>query len=150
MQKILIPIGFHPVSEKIAEVGYELAKKLNSKACLLHVIEDIPYYNMEYTDFLGFEGITSPVNIQIAEETQNVAEDFLKKAAAHLHNDVETHIERGDTADRILEYAREWGADIIVLGTHSHSVLEKIFMGSQAVKVLEETKIPVYMVPVKK
>ena len=149
MQKILIPIGFHPVSEEIAEAGYRLAKQLNAKACLLHVIEPMPFYNMEYSSFLGFEGYPA-VNLQLEEEAEKVAEDFLKKAAEHLNSDVQTRIEHGNTATCILDYAKSWGADLIVMGTHSYSVFEKIFMGSQAIKVLEETTVPVYMVPVKK
>jgi len=36
------------------------------------------------------------------------------------------------------------------MGTHSHSALEKLLMGTEATKVLEKTEVPVFMVPVKK
>ncbi|HAV54527.1 MAG TPA: universal stress protein, partial [Aequorivita sp.] len=77
-----------------------------------------------------------------------VAKDYLEKTAAHIGgNNVTTHLAEGDTAKSILEYAEEWNADVIVMGTHSHGTLEKIFLGTVASSVLEKTKIPVYMVP---
>jgi len=150
MRKVLIAIDYHPTSEKVAENGYELAQMLNAEICLIHVIGEERYYNMEYPTFLGYEGFDYPVDLQINSEIEKVAEDYLKKAASHLHNTVKTHVGIGETADVILDYAKEWKADVLVLGTHSRSVLEKIFMGTQATRILEKTKIPVYMVPVKK
>jgi nucleotide-binding universal stress UspA family protein len=38
MKRILIAIDYHPVSEKVAEAGYKLAKQLDAKVCLLHVM----------------------------------------------------------------------------------------------------------------
>lgn len=150
MKKVLIAIDYHPVSEKVAEAGYDLAKKLGAKVCLLHITAEQQYYNLEYPSFLGYEGYDFSVDLRVQSEIERVAEDFLEKAAAHLKNDVETHLTRGDTANSILDYAEEWEADLIVMGTRSHSTLEKLFMGSEATKVLEKTTIPVYMVPVKK
>lgn len=75
---------------------------------------------------------------------------FLKTAADHLNDPaVTTHLAEGNTASALLDYAEEWQADLIVMGTHSHSVLEKVLMGTTASHVLEKTKVPVYMVPVK-
>lgn len=151
MQRVLIPIDYHPVSEEIAETGFELAQKLHAEACLLHVVESAQYYRMDYPAFLGGSGYgAAGLNWELDSEIQHVAEDFLAKAAAHLSGKVSTHIERGPAANAILDYAQDWNADIIVMGTHSHSVLEKLFMGSQAAAILEKTKIPIFMVPVKK
>lgn len=150
MKKVLIAIDYHPTSEKVAEAGYELAKTLKAEACLIHVIGNERYYNMEYPTFLGYEGFDYPVDLQVNSEIRKVAEDYVKKAASHLDDSVETHVGVGETADIILDYAKTWKADLIVLGTHSRSLLEKIFMGTEATHILEKTLIPVYMVPVKK
>ncbi len=150
IKRVLIPIDYHPVSEKIAEVGADLAHKLGAKVCLLHILTDFHFYNTEFPSFFGYKGYGRVRNIEMEEELQEVAHAFLKKAAAHINQDVDIQIMRGDTPTAIMDYATEWGADLIVMGTHSRSVLEKIFIGSVANKVLENTKIPVYMVPVKK
>lgn len=152
MNKVLIAIDYNPVSEKVAEEGYKLAKQMGGQVCLLHVTSDVSYYGVNYPAFMGYEGYAGmPADISLSEEMRKVGEDYLNSAANHLGDpNIHTHLAEGETGDAILDYAEEWGADLIVMGTHSHSVLEKIFMGTVASKVLEETKIPCYMVPVKK
>lgn len=150
MKKILIAIDYHPTSEKVAKTGYNLAKQLGADVCLFHAVAETRYYGMEYPSFLGYEGYTLPLDVKLSSQIEHIAQDFLKQAAAHLDENVTTHIAKGETATCILNYAEEWQADLIVMGTHSHSVLEKLFMGTEASKVLEKTTIPVFMVPVKK
>ena len=40
-------------------------------------------------------------------------------------------------------------ADLIILGTHSRSGLENLFMGNVAVEVVKHAKIPVLIIPTK-
>lgn len=149
MKKILIAVDYNPKAEKVMLEGYELAKLMNAKVCLIHVLSDMRFYNVQYDTFMGYEGYTFPVNYHIQKEVVKVAEDYLEKTAKYLGGDnVSTHLVEGDTARKLLEYAEEWDADIIVMGTHSHSTLEKIFLGTVASSVLEKTKIPVYMIPI--
>lgn len=152
MKKVLIALDYHPVSEKVAEKGYELAQNMNAEVCLLHVLDDVSFYGAQYPTFLGYEGYPGiGPDFNVAVEMQNIAREFLDKAAKHLDDpNLTTHLAEGNTARALLDYAEEWQADLIVMGTHSHSALEKLFMGTVAQKVLEKTKIPVYMVPVKK
>ncbi len=44
MNKVLIALDFNPTSQKIAEVGYALAKAMNAEICLLHVISNQTAY----------------------------------------------------------------------------------------------------------
>ena len=152
MKKVLIAIDYNPVSEKVAEKGYELAKQLGAQVCLLHVMDDSGYYQTQFPTFLGYTGVTTfGPDINLAVELRNIAENFLEKAAAHLEDpNVQTHLAEGDTAKNLLAYAEEWDANVIVMGTHSHSALEKLLIGTVAEKIIEKTKIPVYLVPVKK
>jgi nucleotide-binding universal stress UspA family protein len=43
----------------------------------------------------------------------------------------------GDPETEILEHAREWGADLIVVGSHDLSRLERFLVGSIAGKVVK-------------
>ena len=148
MKKVLITLDYNPNSEKVVNKGKELAQLMDAEICLLHVLADVRYYGMQYEPFMGYEGYAFPVDFRIQEEFVKVAKDYLNKTANHLDTDnVTTHLAEGDTAKSILEYAEEWRADVIVMGTHSHGTLEKIFLGTVASSVLEHTKIPVYMVP---
>ncbi|CAM3415972.1 universal stress protein [Aequorivita lipolytica] len=148
MKKVLIALDYNPNSEKVVNMGYELAKLMQAEICLFHVLAEVRYYGMQYEPFMGYEGYAFPVDFRIQEEFVKVAKDYLEKTAAHLGGEnITTHLAEGDTAQSITLYAEEWKADLIVLGTHSHGTLERIFLGTVASSVLEHTKIPVYMVP---
>lgn len=153
MKKVLIAVDYNPVSEKVVQAGYQLAKTMSAQICLLHVMAGVSYYGTQFPPFMGYEGYggLGVTDMEVASEMRLVAEDYLKSVADHLNDPaVTTHMADGDVGNSILNYAEEWNADLIVMGTHSHSVLEKLLMGSVATRVLEKTKVPVFMVPVKK
>lgn len=150
MKKILIGLDYNPRSEKVVREGYKLAKELKAEVCLIHVLADVSYYGIEYPTFMGYEGYNEmQVDLNVISQLREVAKDFVEKAAAHLDDPaVTTHMAEGPTSTAILEYARDWQADMIILGTHSHSVLEKVLMGTTASRILEKTTIPVHLIPV--
>lgn len=152
MNKVLIAIDYNPSSQDVAESGHKLAKLMGAEVCLLHVMSDAAHYGMRYPTFMGYEGYSvGAFDANMVQEMYSISEDYLKSAAKHLNDpNVTTHLTEGDAARAILDYADEWNADLIVMGTHSHSKLEKLLMGTIASSVLEKTKIPVYMVPIKK
>ncbi len=148
MKKVIIALDYNPNSEKVVEEGYKLATLMGAEVCLLHVLAEVRYYGMQYEPFMGYEGYAFPVDYNIQEEFVKVAQDYLEKTKKHLKGDnITTQLMEGDTAKKILEHSENWNADLIVMGTHSHSTLEKIFLGTVASTVLEKTKVPVYMVP---
>ena len=49
-------------------------------------------------------------------------------------------------ADLIVEQARRWPADMIVMGTHGRRGLTRLLMGSDAEMVLRNSPVPVLMV----
>jgi nucleotide-binding universal stress UspA family protein len=51
----------------------------------------------------------------------------------------------GDPAHEIVKFADEWGADLIVAGTHGHSAVTNLVIGSVAQKVLAQTRRPILL-----
>lgn len=151
MKKVLIAIDYNPVSEKVVDAGYKLAKKLDAEVRLIHVVADVSYYGVQYPTFMGYGGFDTSIDLNLATEMRNVAKNYLETVAKHLNDpSVGTQLGYGDAADAILKYAEEWKAEVIVLGTHSHNFLEKLLLGDVASQVLKLAKVPVFMVPVKK
>jgi len=151
MKKILIAIDYNPVSEKVVDAGYKLAKQLDAEITLIHVVADVAYYGIQYPNFMGYQGFDSSIDLNLATEMRNVAKNYLETVAKHLNDPaIGTELGYGDAADAILKYASDWKADIIVLGTHSHNFLEKLLLGDVASRVLKHSKVPVFMVPIKK
>jgi nucleotide-binding universal stress UspA family protein len=57
--------------------------------------------------------------------------------------DVKSESGAGSPATVIIERADEWGADLIVVGSHGHTALGRFFFGSVSQKVLSEARRPV-------
>jgi nucleotide-binding universal stress UspA family protein len=52
----------------------------------------------------------------------------------------------GDAAEEIVNYAAEAGMDVVVMGTHGRTGLERLLMGSVAEKVMREAACSVLVV----
>ena len=153
MKKILIALDYNPSAQKVAESGYALAKAMNAKAILLHVISDVTYYSsLNYSPIMGFGGFSSVGTVQTdtIEEIKKVAQTYLDKSKQHLGDErIQTVVKNGDYGETILKTAKELDVDIIVMGTHSRRGLEKILVGSVAEKVLHHSLIPLFIIPTK-
>lgn len=74
------------------------------------------------------------------------AEEVLSKARKFLDGEgiaYETMSKVGDPAHEIVSHAAAEGFDLIVMGTHGHTALANLVMGSVATKVLASCKVPV-------
>lgn len=153
INKVMIALDYDPTAQKVAEVGYTLAKSLGAEIILLHVVSDPIYYSTPgYSPIMGFEGFTETVSIQLnsMEALKNASLAFLERSKQHLGDDaIQTLVTDGDSAESILKAAKENHADIIVMGSHSRRWLDEILMGSVTEKVLHHTSIPLYIVPTK-
>lgn len=153
MKKILITLDYDPSAQKVAEIGYELCKAMNGEIILLHVIEDAVYYSsLEYSPIMGFGGFGMPDISQVPDEAalKTASISFLENTKTHLKDESITILtENGDAAECIVKIAKEMAIDVIVMGSHSRSGLEKILMGSVTEKVLHHNSIPVLIIPTK-
>ena len=149
MKRVLIAIDFNPTAEIVATMGYNLAKALKAKVILVHVIADATYYAIDYSPIMGFKGAYTKGTMEIAREIKREAQDYLKAAVEHLGDPkIETALLDGDTDDEILRYAEKWQADLIVMGSHTHKGLERLFVPDVAAHVLKHSKIPMLTIPV--
>src|SRR5450759_4962933 len=140
VKKVLIALDYNPTAQKVAEVGFSMAKAMKAKVVLLHVISDPIYYSsIEYSPIMGFTGFmdTSQLQLNTVEALKKASLHFLDKSRIHLGDKtIQTLVEEGDFADAILSTAKATHADIIVMGSHSRKWLENIVMGSVTEKVL--------------
>jgi len=152
MKKILIAIDYNPTAQNIAETGYSLAKSMNAEITLLHVVADYTYYSsLDYSPIMGFDSFSNLGMLQTdtVTELQSAAEEYLKKIKTHLGDPaIKTIVKDGDSGGAIIDAAKELNADVIVMGSHSRRGLEKMLMGSVAEKVLRNSRIPLFIIPV--
>jgi nucleotide-binding universal stress UspA family protein len=154
VKKIIIALDFDPTAQKVAEVGFSLAKAMCAEITLLHVITTPLYYSSTGNiSIMGFT--TNPelnmLQIDTTDSLKKSAQLFLDKSKQHLDDEtIQTLVVEGDFAEAILAAAKSIRADIIVLGSHSQRWLESIIMGSVTEKVMRLSKLPIFIIPTRK
>jgi len=151
MQKVLIALDYGPTAKEVADGGYMLAKEMNAEITLLHVAMDVPYYSsLEFSPVMGYVGFMNLDTMISDEEIKRRALEFLDKSRDYLGSKtIELIVKQGDTPEMILQAAKELESDIIVIGSHSRKWLDKILMGSVTEKLMDESRVPLYIIPTK-
>jgi nucleotide-binding universal stress UspA family protein len=97
------------------------------------------------------------MNMNIYEETARVqreeAQKIIDDAAAAIHRGVNGDNVRvsmavltGSPNRRTVEEADEWGADLIMLGSHGYKTWERVLLGSVSLSVAQHAKCSVWIV----
>jgi nucleotide-binding universal stress UspA family protein len=152
-KKVLIALDYNPTAQKVAEEGFSMAKSMNAKVVLLHVITDPVFYSTSgYSPIMGFNGYMdmSPMQLDSVDGLKNASLQYLDKSREHLGDKtIKTMVKEGDFAESILKAAKDLHADLIVMGSHSRKWLENIIMGSVTERVLQHCSIPLLIIPTK-
>lgn len=141
-KKILIAVDNSICSEKAAKVGYEMAKKFESEIALLNIIVPAPQtINPDFT--------LAPVFMELYDNSEENSHLLLREIEQKFANGIATtYLTTLDTAAHgITQQATEWGADLIVIGTHGRTGLYHFFVGSVAENVAGKATCPVLVIP---
>lgn len=151
IKKILIGIDNSTFSEHAAKYGFDMARTFNAKVGLVHIVE--PTF---MPPSAGLDPLSRPMqdaigDAEIMQIQNDMSENLLEKTEKKFGKGLQvTHFnEFGDTADGIIDCSKDFGADLIVLGTHSRSGIDRLLMGSIAEHVVRHSEIPVLVVPMK-
>lgn len=137
-QRILLPTDGSDASEGAIEEAVGLAVRLGAELRVLSVV-----------DASGMEspGPSGRAADGLEEDAERAAASAADRARAAGVERVETVVEHGAPAERIVEVADDLGADLIVMGTHGRSGLDRHLLGSVAEKTLRTADVPVLTVP---
>lgn len=153
MKKVLIALDYDPTAQRVAEIGFSMAKAMKAEIILLHVIADQAFYSsLEYSPITGFVGYMDMNSLQSnsVDGLKNASLQYLEKIKQHLGlKTIQTIVKEGDPAESILASAKELHIDMIVMGSHSRRWLEKILIGSVTQKVLQDIMVPILIIPTK-
>jgi len=129
---ILVPLDGSTRAEAILPHVEDLALHGDAKVVLLQVVEQI-YGTVES------DGTTPVLDSRMLEQEISNAESYLADLQIKLREkgiDVQTRVVYGSVVYRILEAARQEGADLVAMASHGRTGLARVFYGSVAVGVL--------------
>ncbi len=142
MKNILVPVDFSDATATVVARATDLAKALQAQITLLHVVAPEP-------DFVGYEpgpqSVRDTVAKHVHEEHKQLKE--LEKQTAAQGIQVTSLLIQGYTAEKILKECEHLKPDLVVMGSHGHSALHQLLVGSVTEGVLRKVTCPVVVVP---
>jgi nucleotide-binding universal stress UspA family protein len=142
LKRILVPTDFSKHSENALHYGAAFAEKFGAELYLLHVVQDLAVFIPDAVT------VTPPIGPPIEELTASVRgalerliqENNLQRFPVH------PEVREGTPFYEIIQFANEKEIDLIVMGTHGHTGLAHVLMGSVTEKVVRKASCPVLSV----
>jgi len=149
--KILIGIDDSKYAENAAEYGFDIAQKFNAAVGIVNIVEPMIMPSSGVVDPMTGSAFNNETiqDIDILDLQKSQSENIVERTIKRFAGDMQvTHFtEYGSTASGIIDCSKEFGADLIVIGTHSRSGLDRLLMGSVAEHVVRHSEVPVLVVP---
>ena len=141
LKRILVPIDFSPLSKKALLYAARLAQQFNAQVDLFHVVEpEIP------PAFDGFmiapPPITNGATSSCAGQMKTLANSARNAGVLRVNSTVRL----GMPAFEIVEAAKEFDVDLIVIATHGYTGWKHFAIGSTAERVVRAAPCPVLVV----
>jgi nucleotide-binding universal stress UspA family protein len=139
---ILVPLDGSSTSERALHEAVGLAREQRAQLELVHVVEDILF--LENEAYINYS--------EVRKSARAEGEKILSQArcmAEHAGVTAEQKLLEADgarIANVIVDEARRWPADLIVIGTHGRSGFSRILFGSVAEGVVRTAHIPVLLI----
>ena len=132
-RKVLIATDGSAIAARALEVGADLASDLHALVAIVHAIDP---------DLLGRGVDIAPPEFEMTAQQEGAA--LLADARAMLPPglSLQQFIVQGSAGEEIVKTANEWGADLIVIGSHGRSGIARTFLGSVAEAVMRHAPAP--------
>ncbi len=135
---MLVCLDRSPFAELCLPYAISLGRTFGSNITLLHV--------MQTRHENGGQHTTGALNWEISrQEARGYLDRIEAEVSAGLGRPVEVRLEQGHPAERIVDVAREIGADLAVLASHGEGGVTAWNLGSTVQQVLAVTRCSVFV-----
>ncbi|HIA51542.1 MAG TPA: universal stress protein [Candidatus Melainabacteria bacterium] len=148
--KVLIAIEESECSKLALESVLERHWPEDSQFRVINVFEPFPIYGAEIYSPRAADSIVEAERELLQSKKKIVKDDIELLRKTFAPGSVSGDVLTGDVRNCILEEAKEWGADLIVLGSHGRKGFSKLFLGSVAEGVAGHADCSVEIVKHKK
>ncbi|HAM49741.1 MAG TPA: hypothetical protein DCP92_03260 [Nitrospiraceae bacterium] len=136
-KSILVPFDGSEFSKKAVARACELSKIDGSSITALYVI---PQYE-EMVEFFS----TSSIKKRLYQEADKIINAAVSLASSQGIT-IQKEIVQGHSADNIIEATKKQNNDLIIIGSHGYSEIDKAIIGSTAERVIANASCPVLVV----
>lgn len=159
IQKIVLATDLGPFSSHIMEHALDLAVHNHAKVSVVHAVEPLSSFAqaMVATYIESDEACGGRDHAGIGSYRQFLESVRARISSSLLHerSDIDPTydcfadvvVSQGRPAEVVLSESTRLGADLIVMGSHGPESMGNNVLGSVTTRVLQLSKVPVYMVP---
>jgi nucleotide-binding universal stress UspA family protein len=137
-RKILIALDDEPIAAHAADIGAELARLAGSEMAFIRVIDAELVNPADTADVLVASA---------KEEARKLIDDFRKRLPQQPA--ALDFVQIGSPVTEIVKAAKDWPADLIVIGSHGRGGIRRALLGSVAEGVMRQAPCPVLVVRAK-
>jgi nucleotide-binding universal stress UspA family protein len=145
--KVLLAIDGSKCSEAAVETLIREYKPTGTEVLVLHVLDSLKLTPISYSCGIG------PMFLQnfnkMAQQWRKNSEELVSRATGRLQAagfKTSAQVEEGDAREKILECARKWNPDLILLGSHGKKGLDYFTLGSVSEAVARRAECSVQIV----
>ena len=143
-QRILVPVDGSPTSRRGLQEAIKLARLTGARLRLMHVVDELALAT-------GLEAATMMTGEMMQLLREGGARLLAKERARAEKAGVATDSVLADSlagriCDQVVDQARAWRADLIVLGTHGRRGVGRMLLGSDAEMIVRLATVPVLLV----
>ncbi|MDO9065394.1 MAG: universal stress protein [Sulfuricella sp.] len=143
-QRILIAVDGSDLSNHALREAVALAQSQHAALRIVHVADEVTLnWEGEYADMSEILESFRESGRRVLEKAQNIAREAGMEHEAKLL-EIQTFGHR--ISDMILEEAKDWPADLIVVGAHGRRGLHDVLLGSVSDGVARRASVPVLLV----
>ncbi len=153
VQRILVPIDYSDYSVNACRFAIGLAEKLNAEIKLMHVYYNPVVNSMPLTDTyyyqVNMDEIIREIELRAKENMEKFYNDLKEKIEIDNIQGVKLdyYLIRGIVSEEIIAKSNDYNPDVIIIGTRGHGEKENDLIGSVTSKIIEDTKVPVLVIP---
>jgi len=142
MKRILVPIDFSDVTERVMRTVLSFTDIRDADVMLLHVVQPEP-------EFVGYDPGPDVVRTAVARDVEIDKRQLIAFQQRLEKNDVNVTVlsVQGPAIEIILAECKKLDADLIVMGSHGHGSIYNLLVGSVTEGVLHQSEVPVMVVP---
>lgn len=142
-KKILVPVDGSATSLRGLEEAIRLAKPLDATLRIVHVVNEF-LMDQGYLPSSHYDSVIASLR-EVGQKVLLGAGEVARRSGVPFESALLETI-GGRTPELIIADAKEWSAELIVMGTHGRRGARRIALGSDAELVLRSSPVPVLMV----
>ncbi len=140
-QLFLVPVDFADCSRRALTWADERAMGVRARLHVVHVLPSLTAVPTLQPSMLP------PMQPGLYEERRATAKSVLEEFVARCRSPYTTQVTDGEIVKAIVDLTEELQPELLVMGSHGRSGVERLVLGSVSESVLRKVKCPVIVVP---